>query len=144
MSSNLIITVAFYHSVHWKLILNAYLDAGWLLEDEGHIFHLPLDDQGDYNWQFTPASEWETVETVLETMYTTGQEIGLSVYNQMANQKLTLRMPDAATLIIDTQALPLHIYPFWKPDFEACFSFAQPIYQKELVSIEAIKINCVR
>ena len=144
MGTNLLIKIGFGTPVHWKLLLNAYICGGWSVDYAGEISHLPLNDFGEYDWQYSPASEWTTIQAEMEVMFLAGQEIGVGLFNFDEDKGFTLRILSDTTVILDAQPIPLQDRQAWIPDLNACLSLAEPLLKLYHTNIGSIGVECVR
>jgi hypothetical protein len=79
MSAVASITLRFIQQVITVDILPDLLEAGWNVNYFGNICYLPLNDRGDYNWQYTSIENWPQVELVIKEQKHENQTVGLGL-----------------------------------------------------------------
>lgn len=104
------ITIQLSHESALDVLL-LLLNNGWSATYGGHITYLPLGDKDDFDWQFTSATNWSDILTVLRHKQMADERLGLALFWQESGIGGTFHIePDT------TYPNGLRIWTLWNPD----------------------------
>lgn len=120
-------------------ILRLFQASGWDINDHGHICYLPLGDE-DFDWQIVPASEKETVLSILREKSSKSEIIGINLVSENTNIGLvTLFYPALTKISLSAEINRKMIDGMDITDFSWYLKEFIPIFLKAGMSIESIE-----